>query len=37
MVGEEEINEGLFTLKNMKTGDQEKVDLNQLIGLFKSE
>ncbi|MDG2082077.1 MAG: histidine--tRNA ligase [Bacteroidales bacterium] len=37
LVGEEEINKGLFTLKNMKTGEQTKLDLNQLIGLFKSK
>ncbi|MDP4187585.1 MAG: His/Gly/Thr/Pro-type tRNA ligase C-terminal domain-containing protein, partial [Bacteroidota bacterium] len=31
LVGENEINEGLITLKNMKTGEQIKVTPEQLI------
>ena len=31
MIGEEEMNSGQLSLKNMKTGEQEKVDFNQLI------
>jgi len=34
MVGEEEIRKGSYTLKDMKTGDQEEVSLEQLIKTF---
>jgi histidyl-tRNA synthetase len=31
VVGEEEMNSGRLSLKNMKTGEQEKIDFNELI------
>lgn len=31
VVGEEEMNSGQLSLKNMKTGEQEKIDFNELI------
>jgi histidyl-tRNA synthetase len=36
MAGEEEIKEALFTLKNMKTGGQEKLELTEIIGKLKT-
>ena len=34
MAGENEINEGKFTLKNMTTGDQQMVTVEQIIDLL---
>ncbi|NLO71871.1 MAG: histidine--tRNA ligase, partial [Porphyromonadaceae bacterium] len=31
LAGENEIREGMFTLKNMKSGEQRKVTLEELI------
>lgn len=36
IVGEEEMNSGLFTLKNMKTGEQEKIPVEQIVEKIKS-
>jgi len=36
LIGEEEIKSGLFTLKNMMTGEQQKVNLDELISLLKN-
>jgi histidyl-tRNA synthetase len=35
LIGEEEMKSGLYTLKNMDTGDQQKVSLNNLIAILK--
>ena len=35
LIGAEEMNTGLFTHKNMITGDQQKVNLEQLLELYK--
>lgn len=37
LIGEEEMKSGLYTLKNMDTGDQQKVSLNDLIAILKPE
>ncbi|KPK86417.1 MAG: histidyl-tRNA synthase [Bacteroides sp. SM23_62_1] len=34
LVGEDEISAGLITLRNMQTGEQKKVNLDELIGQF---
>ena len=31
MVGEEEIKTGTYTLKNMKTGEQEKLSVEEIL------
>lgn len=36
LVGEEEIKSGLFTLKNMQSGEQQELELNQIIETIKS-
>ncbi len=36
LIGEEEMKSELYTLKDMNTGEQKKVDLNELISLLKS-
>lgn len=33
IIGEEELNEGFYTVKNLKTGNQEKMSYNQLISI----
>ena len=35
LCGSKEIEEGTYTLRNMKTGDQESVDLDKLIEILK--
>ena len=35
VVGEEEINEGKYSLRNMENGEQEKLSLNELIEKLK--
>ncbi len=35
LIGVEEMESGLFTLKNMSTGEQQKVDMDQLIKILK--
>ncbi len=35
LVGEEEINSNMYTLKQMKTGEQDKVSLNDLVSAIK--
>lgn len=35
MAGEDEINKGVFTVKNMKTGKQEEMNKDELIGFFR--
>lgn len=35
LIGEEEIKTGIFTLKNMNTGDQQKFELSELINFIK--
>ena len=35
LVGEEELNSGTYTLKNMKTGEQEKLKLQELLSSLK--
>ncbi len=35
LVGEEELKNNVFTLKNMTTGDQDKVDLESLVSMLK--
>jgi len=34
MAGEEEMSESLYTLKNMETGEQKKLNLNEIISFF---
>ena len=36
LVGEEEMNKNSYTLKNMKSGEQNKVELKELISLLKN-
>lgn len=36
LIGEEEMSTGIFTLKNMKTGDQNKFKLSQIIDFLKA-
>ncbi len=35
LIGEEEMKSGLYTLKDMNTGEQQKVDLDKLISLLR--
>lgn len=35
LIGEEEIKTGIYTLKNMNTGDQQKFELSELINFIK--
>ena len=35
LVGEEEMNSGMFTLKNMETGEQQKLKLEELLSVLK--
>lgn len=35
LIGEEEMKSGLYTLKNMNTGEQQKVNMNELISILK--
>jgi histidyl-tRNA synthetase len=35
LVGEEELNSGMYTLKNMKTGEQQKLKLEELLSSLK--
>ena len=35
LVGEEELKSGVFTLKNMTSGEQHKVEFNELLKLLK--
>ena len=35
LVGEEELNSGTYTLKNMKTGEQEKLNIQELLSTLK--
>jgi histidyl-tRNA synthetase len=37
MIGEEEMNTGLFTLKNMQSGEQKKLSLSEIINEIKAE
>jgi histidyl-tRNA synthetase len=37
MIGEEEMNTGLFTLKNMQSGEQKKLNLSEIINEIKAE
>ena len=37
IVGEDERNTGLYSLKNMKTGEQVKLSLDDIIIFIKSE
>lgn len=34
MIGEDELNEGLVSVKNFSTGEQKKMSLNELVGMF---
>jgi histidyl-tRNA synthetase len=36
LIGEEEMKSELYTYKNMDTGEQQKVNLNQLISILKA-
>jgi histidyl-tRNA synthetase len=35
LVGEEEMNSGIYTLKNMLTGEQHKLNLKELLSTLK--
>jgi histidyl-tRNA synthetase len=36
ITGEEEMSESLYTMKNMKTGEQKKLNMNEIISFFLS-